>query len=367
MESSSTTTLRRTKIEIIIVFIISFYLNGEIIFTAPELIGRVTDSSITINFQSDSDLDYYYLYGSESENYSNRYPESGHFNSIGNQTTENILTQLEPNEIYYYRLVYSSDSGNSWIYGDEGSFHTQRELGDEFKFTITSDSHYGTHINNHIKNLYKRTLKNVDENNPDLHFDLGDTFSITNIEIGDSISVAEEYLSQREIMGEISNSAPIYLVIGNHEDEEGWNLDDAGDDFRSSKPIMSSNARKRYYLNPTPDSFYSGDSNSSNSYIDGDHLRESYYSFEWGDALFIALDPFWNTATKPYSGTLGGEEDDEIIGNRWDWSLGEEQYLWLIETMESSSAKWKFVFSHHVVGGKDDYGRGGAEATNGYE
>ncbi len=361
--------INKLILAVIIVFITMLFktLSAQVNFTAPELIGRVTDNSITINVESDEIIDYYYEIGFESGIYSVRIPEANYFTSKANEPFEIIIDELSSNTRYFYRLVYSTDNGNNWIERDEYSFHTQRPAGNNFVFTITSDSHQSTKTSNPVSKLYIKTLSNVDNDNPDLHFDLGDTFAMTEVAIGDTNNTREQYLVQRSSMGLISHSTPIYLVIGNHEDEEGWNLDDAGDNLADSKPIMSTNARKKYFLNPIPDEFYSGDSNNSQMEIDGDHLREDYFAFEWGDALFIGIDPYWNTLTKPYSGTAGGEEDDEVVGDRWDWTLGEEQYLWFKQTLESSSATWKFVFSHQLVGGTFDYGRGGAEATDDYE
>jgi hypothetical protein len=88
-------------------------------------------------------------------------------------------------------------------------------------------------------------------------------------------------------------------------------------------------------------------------------LREDYYAWEWGDALFVVLDPFWYTTTKPHSdGGVPGS------GDNWDWTLGQEQYDWLCQTLEESSATFKFVFSHQVTGGVNTYGRGGVEAAS---
>lgn len=46
--------------------------------------------------------------------------------------------------------------------------------------------------------------------------------------------------------------------------------------------------------------------------------------------------------------------------------MGEGQYNWLRTTLESSTAKFKFIFSHQIVGGDPD-GRGGVEYANLYE
>jgi 3',5'-cyclic AMP phosphodiesterase CpdA len=52
-----------------------------------------------------------------------------------------------------------------------------------------------------------------------------------------------------------------------------------------------------------------------------------------------------------------------------DWTLGPNQLAWLESALATSTAKWKFLFIHHTVGGKagDDvdsaYGRGGGQAA----
>ena len=44
-------------------------------------------------------------------------------------------------------------------------------------------------------------------------------------------------------------------------------------------------------------------------------------------------------------------------------SIGDEQYMWLKDTLEQSEARYKFVFCHHVMG----TGRGGIEMAHLYE
>jgi len=84
-------------------------------------------------------------------------------------------------------------------------------------------------------------------------------------------------------------------------------------------------------------------------------LLQDYYAWQWGDALCIVLDPFW------FSRQQHGKNDN------WSHSLGETQYQWLKHTLETSRAKFKFVFIHHLVGGSDSQCRGGAEAAPFYE
>ena len=53
-----------------------------------------------------------------------------------------------------------------------------------------------------------------------------------------------------------------------------------------------------------------------------------------------------------------------------DWTLGAAQLAWLEQTLAHATAKWRFTFIHHTVGGNagDDidsaYGRGGGRAAH---
>lgn len=81
--------------------------------------------------------------------------------------------------------------------------------------------------------------------------------------------------------------------------------------------------------------------------------RGSYYTFSAGLAQFWIVNAFMDTGGK------GSDTDGlwsltgQIPTNAADWSIGEAQFNWLTETVEASTAKWKFVFLHHAVGGND--------------
>ena len=161
---------------------------------------------------------------------------------------------------------------------------------------------------------------------------------------------------------------PIYLVPGNHEQQEAWHLtaSNVSGNPAISLPVMGKNAEKKYFLNPVNDAFYSGDTGTY-SYLSGDQLKQDYYAWTWGDALFVVISPFWTTTTKPYTtSTGGGETDTTGSGDRWDWTLGLTQFNWLKTTLQNSTAKYKFVFAHQIVGGNSasgqvNYGHGGVD------
>ena len=160
-------------------------------------------------------------------------------------------------------------------------------------------------------------------------------------------AVLQQYLRQRTDLSIIGHSVPLYLVLGNHDGEAGYSIDNG----RNTLAPLSLQSREQYFPNPEPDGFYSG--NSVHDTING--TKQDYYAWEWGDALFVVLDPYWYTTTKP-----GGTTDG------WAWTLGETQYRWLKQTLEQSNATYKFVFAHQLVGG-DSQGRGGTEFASLYE
>jgi hypothetical protein len=344
-----------TTICIIAVFM-AISVNAQVSFTGTELLGKPTNESITINVIPDVEIEIYYEYGTISGGLNSSTPV---LTAIGGQPHEVVIAGLQSNTQYFYRMKYSTDGGSNWIEREEHSFWTQRSPGSTFKFTIISDSHamYNTQ--------YQNAITNIKNENPDFHLDLGDTYMVDNATSQTTVNNA--YLAQRNplYMDGIGHSAPIFLASGNHENEEGWNFDDA-----FSIAIASIKARKLYYPTPVPNDFYSGNEDPL-TVLDvatyGDQYREDYYSWTWGDALFVVFDPFHYTMTNPY-GTMAGEgSDDPASGDQWNWTLGQQQYNWLKQTLENSNAKYKFMFAHHMVGGTQSYVRGGAVPAHQYE
>ena len=333
------------------------------------LLGRPTNNSITASTIMDQNGEIYFEYGTSTGNYSAG--QSGILAATANVPVKTLISGLNFDTKYYYRLLFRPTGQTIWLPGEEFSFHTQRANNETFTFTIISDSHLGDTFSNNTPERYNQTTLNVAADHADFHLDLGDAFIMA-----DPINQTQAntvYANQRPYFGNFSHSSPVFLAIGNHENEEGWNLDDTP----FSKALGSIKARKQYFCNPIPDAFYSGNTDQLAA-IGGDEYREDYYSWEWGDALFIVLDPFQYTMTKPYGNITGsGEDNDETVsGDQWNWTLGLEQFNWFKETLENSNAKYKFVFSHHVTGGilnvsggagTPAYVRGGAEAASYFE
>lgn len=345
-------------------------LAQEITFTGEELLGKPTDTSITINIVPDETINYYYEYGTEPGMYTS---QTTFTHATGGQPNEMEITGLIPNTQYYYRMRYQVPGG-SWEERNEHSFWTQRAKGSTFTFTISSDTHA------QLNAVFERAMQNIIDEQPDFHIDLGDTFMGDTVNSGDLTSQSEvddAYLAYRDpnLFGAIGSSIPIFLTAGNHEEEEGWNLDD----MPFSQGLASIQARKAYFPTPIDNGFYSGNINpleAIDETVYGDKYREDYYAWEWGDALFIVLDEYQYTMNLPYlPGTAGENFDDVMDGDQWSWTLGAQQFNWFKDTLENSNAKYKFVFSHNMLGGitrpivgvNAGYVRGGAEAAPYFE
>ena len=345
---------------------------SEITFTAEEFLSRPEATSININVIPASAIILIYDYDTVSGGTGGTYSFSTTPVSAAAGTPCNVVINgLSPDQKYYYRMRYHIPSESDWVTRSEHSFHTQRGPGDTFSFVVTSDTHAGLGGNFFSTTRYNQTLSHILADHPDFWIDAGDTPK------DDFLHSLTEYQNgYKELRGHIkvvSGDVPFFQVLGNHEQEMGWNLDDATP-MSSTQPIMAVNARRAIIPNPKPDGFYSGNTDASLTYIDDDHLREDYYAWTWGDALFICLDPYWYTMKFPQENStypFGGEENQAgeaaTKGTRWDWTLGIQQYLWLKNTLETSTSKYKFVFIHNVTGGIIPYGRGGTEIAGYFE
>jgi len=325
------------------------------------MLGRPTDRSITINLMNLLDIDVYVEVGSAPGEYS--HATQPMLNQKAHEAIDIVIDGLEPDTAYHYRLRYRLAGSGDDAAGQEGSFRTRRERGESFVFTIQADSHIvgGIKQNNLRKiALYELTLGNVLGDRPDFHIDLGDFAHIEfygGVSAHTYLDAVDRYLVQRRFLADLSRSVPFFLVLGNHEGEEGWRTTLGMDSIE----VWGTLARKQVIPNPRPDGFYTGGSDSTACC----GLRESYYAWEWGDALFVVLDPFWYTMIMPHlTGHYQASKD------AWDWTLGKEQYDWLHETLQGSEAKWKFVLAHHMTGGvlegrkgRRPYGRGGIVAA----
>ncbi len=305
------------------------------------ILGRPTDKTVTASIMFNQNTDYFFEYGTQKGVYTQT---SANYTATANKPDEIDLTNLTANTQYFYRVKYKATSASTFINSTEYSFYTQRAKGSTFTFTIEADEHL--YDKKGVRNMYQVTLNNQAKDKPDFMLSLGDIFgddhnpyTITSPEL-DAL-----HADYRPFLGSICHSVPFYVCLGNHEGENDFYLTKTPP---NNLTVWATQWRKYYYPNPFPNSFYSGNTDVEQYGIGN---PENYYAWTWGDALFVVLDVYrdqCDTSDKPQG---------------WNWSLGLPQYNWLKTTLETSTAKYKFVFAHHVRG----QGRGGITNAQLYE
>jgi len=296
------------------------------------ILARPESNSVTLSVLAYQDLEGEVVYGTQPGACLIRTPVQ---ECKAGVPVEFVIGSLRPNTPYYYQFRSRASGATRLSDGPECSFHTARSPGSTFTFTLTADSHLDEHTS---ADVYRQTLENIRAGHPDFHIDLGNLFMTD--KHASREDAARQYLAQRFYLGQIGCSVPLFLALGTHDGESSKDDDGSGDCLAA----WSNRMRKGYFPDPVPDEFYTG--NSTPDPRCG--LLEDYYAWEWGDALFVVLDPF------RYSRHWRGG------GDGWGWSLGEAQYRWLERTLERSGARFKFVFIHNLLSGNPT-ARGGVE------
>ncbi len=317
-------------------------LGQKILF--KEFLGKPTQRSIAMKVFFDAPVEISVQYGLSSGKYTMESP----WQSVKAMEPGEInLSNLMANTTYFYRLQYRASNSVVVSYRPEYKFQTQRAINSSFTFVVQSDPHLDEQSDSA---LFRLCLKNQLADKPDFMLDLGDILMTDKLKNAAGVIPKDTitYRSQlfRNYYETISNSVPILISMGNHEGESGWNLNNTANNIA----VWGTLDRKKYFMNPSPNDFYTGDQ-TVHPFVG---LRENYYEFTWGDAQFIILDPYWYTSTKPDA------------NNGWRWTLGKTQYDWLRNSLEKSKSKFKFVFAHQLIGG-DPNGRGGIEFADLYE
>jgi len=336
------------------------------------ILGRPTPNSVALSFLPSEKMTFYVQYGYSRSSYAYR-TEALVATTDAPKVVE--LKGLRANSKVYYRIRYSIEGSKAMKAGKQFSFSTAKSKGSSFSFSVHGDTHPERAGKMFDSDLYYITMANVAEQQPDFHILMGDDFSIDPlIAKGQATqsNVEKVYRTHRNWLGVIGSSVPIFLINGNHEQAAAYLLNGSA----SSPAVLAGNARLKYYPLPAPDGFYSG----NESAIPGVGLPRDYFAWTWGDALFVTLDPYWHSsvAVDNVAGVTVNESDSAVTMTKkgsagkagtgkgkdlWTIGIGDAQYAWLKKTLESSDAKFKFVFAHHVMG----TGRGGVELSYDYE
>jgi hypothetical protein len=91
-------------------------------FSATEILGRPTNTSITVNVVPTKNMEIYYEYGTASGNYSN---QTSTVTATADAPLESLIDKLAPNARYYYRLRYRPTGAGQFVTGSEHTFVTQ--------------------------------------------------------------------------------------------------------------------------------------------------------------------------------------------------------------------------------------------------
>jgi len=341
-----------------------------------QILGRPTRNSIALSVLCARDMETFAEVGTTA----GKYDFKTKMVSVKSGVPEVIeITGLKPDTRYHYRLNIRLPGQTEFHSGEDYAFHTQRTPGHTFTFALQGDSHPERLGKMYHPDLYALTMRNVEQSRPDFYLTMGDDFSLDHLINRNMLTqdaVDRIYAHQRSFLGIVGRSAPLFLVNGNHEQAAKAWLDGTP----NNPAVMAGRARTRFYPLPEPNRFYSGDTEP----VEFVGLLRDYYSWTWGDALFVVIDPYWHSpmmvdptvgrdkrnkkdrqnrhaekGKKGQKGKKGGGRHRDL----WNATLGNTQYHWLAKTLSESTAKYKFVFAHHVLG----TGRGGIEVAGLYE
>ena len=309
-------------------------------FPGTIVLGRPTNKSIAANLLATSAQSAYLEYGTRTGAYTG---EIAPISLAANVPQEVTISGLAANTRYFYRIRFRAAAAAVYDASPEYSFMTQRAPGSTFVFGVQGDSHPERANTQFNSAFYTRTMATVATDQPDFYLTSGDDFSVDTINQANPRAVTqpqvvERYNIQRPYLGILGRTAPIFLVNGNHEQAARYILDGTPNNVA----VWAQNARNLYYAQPAPDDFYSGNAET----IEHIGLLRNYYAWEWGDALFVTIDPYWGSPVVVDNDFYGGAK----TADQWAITHGKAQYDWLKATLERSKAKYKFVFAHHVMG-----------------
>lgn len=261
------------------------------------------------------------------------------------------LRALRPDTVYRWSFLFRLEGEQGFTASEPFTFHTPRRPDGRFTFTLTSDSHLDSNMSPAV---YAQTLANARADHPDFHVDLGDTFMTDKRR--SFRDAAPHYMAQRYWFGLLGHSVPLFLALGNHDGESGY----GGTDMEQ---IAGWSFAQRTMHFPPPETGTGPTAMYTGRTSWGDDGGGNWFAFHWGPALCIVLDPFWPTTAKP----RGGGAETALTDASWGMTLGRAQYDWLADTLAASKAPFRFVFLHHLVGGRGRVARGGVEAAPYFE
>ena len=277
----------------------------------------------------------------------------------------------------YLQCQFRRPGKSEWLVRPVRRVQTRRAAGQTFRVDLIADSHVyrADRVAQRVRNL-AHTSEMVIADRPDFVVFLGDEPGVYSWHDAPGYMTQaraiERWTHWRGVYGTLLAAVPSFMCLGNHEGEGGFHQSRRLESHLMCYQRWGTVARKQRFLNPLPDTYPEGGENegwvgdpdapATGGAVEGNRSPlENYYAWTWGDALFVVLDVHRYT-------NVGGSTPKSVD----EWTLGDTQLRWLEHVLESSSARWKIVIAHHLVGGsawdltgksrRTDYvyGRGGA-------
>jgi len=200
------------------------------------------------------------------------------------------IAGLTADTTYYYKVYTGGDDVTPW---PEVTFTTAPEAAaPRFTFITLGDSRPDGASSPPSQGALDVAAE-IGQHSFDLALHTGDIVNSGGICPGDDSSWNQYIRAYFDLYRENMGDIPFYPSVGNHE------LNGGSCGYQGYTDV--------YYL---PGNGLSGD-------------EEEYYSFDWGNTHFVALD------------------------TNQDYSAGSTQYNWLVNDLQASTQPWKFVFFHH--------------------
>ena len=221
-----------------------------------------------------------------------------------------FLVQLTLGALVFYRLRYLKTGTSTYLAKPQASFTALASF-TKSVFAVQADPHMDE---NSSADVYNGTLAQIVKTAPAFLVDLGDIFMVDKVTDKSETNIRARFQLMKDYYKKLGN-IPLKIVLGNHDGELGYSS------FNTKK------YRAEYFPEQTGEL--------------------AYFSIEGPDQLHLCLDPFTYTTSSPKA-------------DGWQWTLGKTQYDWLKRTLETSKARHKFVYIHHLLVG-DAQSRGGIE------
>lgn len=341
-----------------------YFINADDADQYYETVGAVTGSSAQVEVVTPYELDRFSVeYGTDSGYGDETVPLTAATGPI-----RATLAGLRPDTVYHYRITWTEDGVTR--YGRDRTFRTARTTGNPFTFVITADTHWLDYSDYYDKmaGTLKPALESV---GADFWVDLGDLIAADLGVYWTQDHANALYTRALRGINPIAHSLPFISVVGNHEMINQYYGADGCPFGAALLDIRCQDAAGIRYGQP----LYAFQGNARTSFFPSySHGIESlspdfktFFSWEWGDALCIALDPFLYTTEYP----------TRCDGVKPVFTLGEAQKTWLLNLLANDTHAWKFIFMHqhggqptdtqHILLGdhweEECYGRGGAASV----